>query len=189
MQVEGEYTLHATRELVWEKLNDPVVLRECIPGCQSLEAETDNTFKAVVKAAVGPVKATFKADIALEDLVPPEHYTISGNAKSGAAGFGKGSAKVELHEDPAGTRLTYSADLKVGGKLAQIGSRMVLGATRKTADDFFDAFAAIVNGVPTGATTDHVDAKADKSKSSFWLYFLITAIVAFTAAVLSQVFQ
>ncbi|MEO0576538.1 MAG: carbon monoxide dehydrogenase subunit G [Pseudomonadota bacterium] len=186
MQVEGEYTLHATRDVVWQKLNDPAVLRQCIPGCESLEAAGQDTFKAVVKAAIGPVKATFNADIALEDLSPPEHYTISGNAKSGAAGFGKGSAKVCLHEDPAGTRLTYAADLKVGGKLAQIGSRMVVGATRKTADDFFDAFATVVNGpTPADAFAQDNNATDARSKTPTWVYALVAAVVAFLVAFLA----
>lgn len=179
MQVSGEYELQASRDVVWQKLNDPQVLQQCIPGCESLQAIGDNAFSAVVKAAIGPVKAKFNAGIELQDLVAPERYTIVGNAKSGAAGFGKGSAQIVLHEASDGTRLTYDADLKVGGKLAQIGSRMVVGATRKTADDFFDAFAQIVNGPDTPPGIAAPDALPDNTAagSTFWRYALIAVAI------------
>jgi carbon monoxide dehydrogenase subunit G len=140
MEINGEYLIDAPREAVWQALNDPEMLQKCIPGCESLEKTDDNAFAAVVVAAVGPVKARFKTALRLEDLNPPESYRLVGESKA-AAGFGKGSAEVRLAEQDGGTMLTYTADFKVGGKLAQVGSRLVLGATRKTADDFFGAFS------------------------------------------------
>jgi carbon monoxide dehydrogenase subunit G len=140
MEINGEYLIDAPREVVWQALNDPDMLRKCIPGCESLEKAEDNAFAATVVAAVGPVKAKFKTSLRLEDLNPPESYRLVGESKA-AAGFGKGSADVRLTEEDGGTMLRYVADFKVGGKLAQVGSRLVLGATRKTADDFFGAFS------------------------------------------------
>ncbi|MEM7610590.1 MAG: carbon monoxide dehydrogenase subunit G [Pseudomonadota bacterium] len=177
MDIEGTYQLDAGRETVWQMLNDVDVLRRCIPGCESLETSGENQFAAKIMAAVGPVKARFNTDIALADLEPPVSYTISGSAKSGAAGFGRGSAKVTLTEPAGGgTQLHYVANLKVGGKLAQIGSRMVVGATRKTADDFFGAFADAVHGVPepTGEQPARVGGRQ-------WL-LLIAVLAALIAA-------
>lgn len=145
MEITGEYRLAAPREQVWRMLNDTNVLQQCIPGCESLEETAENTFSAKIVAAIGPVKAKFNTQIRLENLNPPERYSIVGEAKSGAAGFGRGEAQIVLTEDGTETVLTYNADLKVGGKLAQIGSRMVVGATRKTADEFFGRFTQIVS--------------------------------------------
>lgn len=141
MEVKGEYQIAASRETVWQALNDADMLRKCIPGCESLEKESDTKLNATVVAAIGPVKATFATKLTLEDLKPPESYRLVGESKGGAAGFGRGSADVKLTEQDGGTLLAYDADFKVGGKLAQVGSRLVLGAVRKTADDFFGTFS------------------------------------------------
>lgn len=141
MEITGEYQLSSSREQVWAALNDPQMLMKCIPGCESLEQVSDSELNAKVMAAIGPVKARFLTKLSLEDLNPPESYTLVGESKAGAAGFGRGSARVNLSENDEGTLLRYSADFKVGGKLAQVGSRLVLGATRKTADDFFGTFS------------------------------------------------
>ena len=140
MEITGEYRIDASREVVWQALNDPEMLRKCIPGCDSLEQVSDTKFNATVTAAIGPVRAKFNTRLSLEDLNPPESYRLVGESKA-AAGFGRGSAVVNLEEVDGGTLLTYAADFKVGGKLAQVGSRLVLGATKKTADDFFGAFS------------------------------------------------
>ena len=137
MQMTGEYRIAAAREAVWAALNDPDVLKECIPGCETLEKTDDTHFAATVKAKVGPVSAKFKGDVTLSDLNPPESYTISGEGKGGAAGFAKGGAKVHLAEDGGATVLTYDVDAQVGGKLAQIGGRLIDGTAKKLADDFF----------------------------------------------------
>ena len=140
MAITGEYRIAAPREAVWAALNDPEVLKACIPGCEELTKLSDTEIDARVAAALGPVRATFATRIQLSDMNPPESYTISGEGKA-AAGFGKGSAQVNLTEDGAVTVLRYSADLRLGGKLAQVGSRLLEGATRQLADQFFDAFA------------------------------------------------
>jgi uncharacterized protein len=141
VEITGEYQIGSSREAVWAALNDPEMLQKCIPGCESLEKVTDTELKARVMAAIGPVKARFNTNISLQDLQPPESYTLVGEGKAGAAGFGRGSARVRLSEQDGGTLLRYTADFKVGGKLAQVGSRLVLGATRKTADEFFSNFS------------------------------------------------
>jgi len=140
MEITGEYQIGASREAVWQALNDPEVLKKCIPGCESLERISDTEFAAAVVAAIGPVRATFNTALSLEDLKPPHSYRLVGESKATAC-FGKGGATVTLEENDAGTLLRYDADFRVGGKLAQVGSRLVLGVTRKTADDFFGAFS------------------------------------------------
>lgn len=141
MEISGEYQINAQRETVWAALIDPEVLKKCIPGCESLDQQSETEFNAVVMSAIGPVKARFKSRITLEDLNPPESYTLVGEGKAGAAGHGRGSARVGLSESGGGTLLKYAADFKVGGKIAQVGSRLVLGASKKIADEFFDTFA------------------------------------------------
>ena len=140
MNIAGEYQIDAPREVVWQALNDPEMLKKCIPGCESLEKLSDTEFEAKVTAATGPVRARFNTRLRLEDLDPPAGYRLVGESKA-AAGFGSGSADVRLEDHGGGTVLKYDADFKVGGKLAQVGSRLVLGATKKTADDFFGAFS------------------------------------------------
>lgn len=142
MEIEGRYIIANTREAVWDALNDPEVLRECIPGCESFTRSGANAFDADVLAKIGPVKAKFRTTVTLENVNAPESYTIVGSSKGGGAGFGKGSADVRLEATDAGTELSYRADFKVGGKLAQVGSRLVAGATKKTADEFFGNFSA-----------------------------------------------
>ncbi len=141
MEMSGEYRIPADRETVWNALNDPEVLRACLPGCQELEQTSDTSFSATVKTKVGPVSATFKGEVQLEDITPPAGYRIQGEGKGGVAGFAKGGANVQLADQGGDTILTYDADAKIGGKLAQIGSRLVAGTARKLADQFFSNFA------------------------------------------------
>ena len=144
MDMTGEYRIPAPRQRVWEALNDPLVLRQAIPGCEQLDKISDQEMTARVKAKVGPVSATFTGKVTLGDLNPPESYTISGEGSGGVAGFAKGGAKVNLAEDGADTVLRYEAKADVGGKLAQIGSRLIQGTAKKMADDFFSRFSRIV---------------------------------------------
>ena len=146
VDINGEFRIPASRERVWEALNDPGVLEECIPGCESIERQSESEFLAVIRSRIGPVNARFDSRIELSNLDPPVSYTISGSGKGGAAGFGRGSADVCLEADGDDTVLRYRAELQVGGKLAQIGSRLVAGATRKIASDFFSRFASALSG-------------------------------------------
>ena len=144
MDMTGEYRIAAPPAAVWRALNDPEILKQCIPGCESVEKTSDTEFQAKVTAAVGPVKARFAGKVTMSDLDPPNGYTISGEGQGGAAGFAKGSAKVELAEEGGETVLRYGVQAQVGGKLAQIGSRLIDGIARKMADEFFGRFAALV---------------------------------------------
>ena len=145
MTMNGEVQLAAPREAVWAKLNDPAVLKACIPGCEELDRTEDNSgFRAVAKIKVGPVSARFKGRVTLSDLDPPNGYKISGEGEGGVAGFAKGGATVALADKDGGTLLTYDVEAQIGGKLAQLGQRLVNGAAKKLADDFFSKFAAAV---------------------------------------------
>jgi carbon monoxide dehydrogenase subunit G len=141
MDVMGEFRIPASRQEVWEALNDTDTLRASIPGCQSLERLSDTEFSARVLSKIGPVKAKFATKITLSNLNPPESYTLSGQGQGGVAGFAKGSADVTLLEEDNETILRYSARIQVGGKLAQVGSRLLKGAVRKLAEEFFGNFA------------------------------------------------
>lgn len=141
MELKGEYRIPAPRQRVWEMLNDPAVLRECIPGCEALEGNPQDGFSARVTTKVGPVKATFNGEVALSNLNPPESYTISGEGKGGVAGFAKGGADVHLAEEGGETTLSYAVNAQVGGKLAQLGSRLIDSTAKKLADQFFKTFA------------------------------------------------
>ena len=141
MTMTGEATLPAARPKVWALLNDPDVLKACIPGCQSLEKAGDNGFAAVVKTKIGPVAATFKGKVELSDIVPDVGYTISGEGEGGVAGFAKGAAKVSLADAEGGTLLRYDVEAHVGGKIAQLGSRLIDGVAKGMADKFFASFA------------------------------------------------
>jgi carbon monoxide dehydrogenase subunit G len=145
MTMKGEVTLPADRQTVWAKLNDPAVLKACIPGCQSLEKEGENGFKASVKLKVGPVSASFAGIVQLSDLDPPNGYRISGEGQGGIAGFAKGGAVVKLADaEGGGTVLTYDVEANVGGKIAQLGARLIDGVAKKNADQFFETFANVV---------------------------------------------
>ena len=145
MTMKGEVALSADRATVWAKLNDPEVLKACIPGCQTLDRSGENGFSAVVKVKVGPVSATFKGNVELQDLDPPNGYKISGSGEGGIAGFAKGGAVVRLSDaEGGGTLLTYDVEANVGGKIAQLGARLIDGVAKKNADMFFENFAANV---------------------------------------------
>jgi uncharacterized protein len=149
MTMNGEYQIPAPQQVVWEKLNDPVVLKACIPGCEELNKTSDNGFQAVATIKIGPVKAKFKGSVTLSDIDPPNGYKISGQGEGGVAGFAKGGADVKLAPKDGGTLLTYTVDAQIGGKLAQLGQRLINGAAKKVADDFFTNFVTQV-GTNTG---------------------------------------
>jgi hypothetical protein len=138
--MKGEQLIPAPQADTWAALNDPEVLKACVPGCESIERVTDTEYAVLMTARVGPVAAKFKGKLTLSDLKPPSSYSIAFEGQGGVAGFGKGSAQVQLAPEAGATRLTYQVKANVGGKLAQIGSRLVDAAARKLADDFFNAF-------------------------------------------------
>ena len=140
MEMNGERVLAVPRAKAWEALNDPTVLRECIPGCDSLELTAENQYQVVMTAAVGPVKAKFKGKLTLSDVEPPSSYKLTFDGQGGVAGFAKGGATVALADEGSSTRLSYAVNASVGGKLAQIGSRLIDSAAKKFADDFFNRF-------------------------------------------------
>src|ERR1700757_225634 len=144
MEMTGEFRIPAPRQRVWEALNDPEILKQSIPGCQTLEKVSDTEFNGKVVASVGPVRATFGGKVTLSDLEPPQSYTITGEGSGGGAGFAKGGAKVSLAEEGSETLLSYAVQAQVGGKIAQIGSRLIDGVARKMANDFFGSFATEV---------------------------------------------
>ena len=145
MTMTGEVTLPADRQAVYDKLNDPEVLKACIPGCQSLDKTEAGGFSAVVKLKVGPVSATFKGSVELLDLDPPNGYRIAGQGEGGVAGFAKGGAKVSLTDaEGGGTVLRYDVEANVGGKIAQLGARLIDGVAKKNADAFFANFGKIM---------------------------------------------
>jgi uncharacterized protein len=141
LTMNGEIDLAAPREVVWAKLNDPEILKACIPGCQSLERTSENELEAVAKVKIGPVSATFKGKVTLSDIDPPNGYTITGEGQGGIAGFAKGGAKVRLDAIETGTRMNYDVEAQVGGKIAQLGARLIDGVSKRLADQFFASFA------------------------------------------------
>ena len=151
MEIKGEYKIAAPREKVFAALNDQAVLQACIPGCESLEKTSDTEMKAKVRMRIGPVSASFSGKVTLSDIDPPNGYKISGEGQGGAAGFAKGGAVVTLREDAGETVLNYNVDAQVGGKIAQVGARLIDGTAKKLADEFFSKFAAMVGGPPPAA--------------------------------------
>jgi carbon monoxide dehydrogenase subunit G len=180
MDMTGEYRIPASKQAVWDALNDPEVLKASIPGCDSVEKISDTELKAKVTLKIGPVKAKFAGDVTLSDMDPPNGYTISGKGKGGAAGFGSGSATVSMTEDGGETILTYLAKASVGGKIAQVGQRLIDSTSKKLADEFFANFVehlaatgvstqgAPASGAPAPDDRETNGAEAEKSNKS-WL--------------------
>lgn len=144
MEMNDTQRINAPREAVYAALNDPEVLKECIPGCESLEKISDTEMNATVVLRVGPVKARFNGAVELSDLLPPESYTISGEGKGGVAGFAKGGAKIKLIEEGDETLLEYEVKVDIGGKLAQLGSRLIDSTSKKLASQFFKNFGTLL---------------------------------------------
>ena len=148
MEIKGEYKIAAPREKVFAALNDQAVLQACIPGCESLEKLSDTEMTAKVRLRIGPVSAAFSGKVTLSDIDPPNGYKISGEGQGGVAGFAKGGAVVMLTEDAAATVLAYDVDAQVGGKIAQVGARLIQGTAKKLADQFFGKFSEMVGAPP-----------------------------------------
>jgi hypothetical protein len=187
MDMTGEYKIAAPRERVWAALNDPEILRQAIPGCEELNKLSDTELEAAARAKIGPVSARFKGKVTLSELNPPESYTLAGEGSGGAAGFAKGEAKVVLTPEGEATVLRYTVKATVGGKIAQLGQRLIDGAAKKMADDFFDKFADLAGGkiappaVAAKATQRAVPVPANDNRMSrlleppAWLPALIIA--------------
>ena len=174
MEMTGEQLIPAAQAEVWRGLNDPETLKSCISGCESIERLSDTEYTVVTTAAIGPVKAKFRGKLLLADLNPPNSYTLFFDGQGGAAGFGKGSAKVSLAAEGAGTRMSYAVKAQVGGKLAQIGSRLIDGVAKKLADDFFSAFNQKIAGPAAVPAEPAREAPAGASL----LWWVIAAIAA-----------
>jgi len=167
MEMHDQRDIRADRETVWAALLSADVLHECVPGAQEVTGNPEEGFHATVVQKVGPVKATFKGAVTLTDMVELESLTLSGEGKGGAAGFAKGGAKVRLEEIETGTRLFYDVEAKVGGKLAQLGSRIIDGFAKKMADQFFSRFQEVLEG-PAEAEADSAEAQPEAVKKG-WL--------------------
>lgn len=189
MEQSGEYRIAADVADVWQGLNDPEMLASCIDGCQSMEKISDNAFSASVKTKVGPVSATFQVEFELSDVVAPVSYTINGNVKGGVAGFAKGSARVSLSEVDSATLLEYVVKASVGGKLAQVGSRLIDAVARKMADDFFASFGEKISGElpvapPIAKRADAADQQQESSNQwKIWVVVFAALILAMVLAI------
>lgn len=150
MDMTGSQRIEASRETVWAALNDPDILKQCIPGCQSIEKVSDTELNAEVTIRIGPVKASFAGKVMLSGLDPPNGYQISGEGVGGIAGFAKGGATVRLTQDGGATILTYDMKAQIGGKLAQLGARLIDSTSKRLAAEFFEKFSAVVASVPSG---------------------------------------
>lgn len=185
MEMQGSRTIAATQQQAWEGLNDPEVLKACIPGCEKIERVADDRFTVGMAVKVGPVSAKFAGKIALSDMQPPQRYTLAFDGQGGAAGFGKGTAKVELAPADIGCELSYTVQAQVGGKIAQVGQRLIDGVARSMAEDFFKRFdaemqrryapaAAADAGAPALAPT----AAPARPTMAPWLWIVIAAAIA-----------
>ncbi|MCC6197517.1 MAG: carbon monoxide dehydrogenase subunit G [Burkholderiales bacterium] len=190
MEMLGERLIGAPRQVIWDTLNDAAALKRCLPGCDRLEKVSDSAFEATITAKVGPVKTTFVGSVTLSDINPPSAYTISFEGKGGAAGFAKGSAKVQLADRDGGTHLQYVVAASLGGKLGQMGSRVVDGVARQMADDFFGRFADIVTPQAIAerqAITPSAGLPETRISPLQWalagLAVIVLAIIAFLAVV------
>ncbi len=182
MELDGEFHIPADRMRVWQALNDPKILRRTVPGCEELEKISDTEFTARVVLKIGPVKAKFQGKVTLSDLDPPNGYSINGEGQGGVAGFAKGGARVRLTEDGDGTCLRYEATATVGGKLAQLGQRMIAGASRKLAGEFFSAFSEAVGEVSETVTVETPQPETPESGLTLWLW--VAGVLALVIALL-----
>jgi uncharacterized protein len=176
MEMTSSRTVPASVEKTWAALNDPETLKACIPGCESIERVSDTELKVAMTARVGPVSAKFRGRIVLSDIVPPTSYKMSFEGQGGAAGFARGEAKVALTPEGSGTRIEYNVNAQVGGKLAQIGSRLVDGAAAKVADDFFACFVERLGG-GAAAAAEPVVAPAEATSRTLWLRLAVAAAI------------
>lgn len=187
MDMAGEQIILLPQRRVWDALNDPQVLKACIPGCESIEKVADNQYTIMMTAAVGPVKAKFTGSLTLSDIDPPNSYSLAFTGSGGVAGFGKGGARVSLSADGNDTKLVYTASAQVGGKLAQVGSRLIDGVAKKMAEEFFARFKATLTAPAETAPVAAVVAAATLPARGFRLtplWILLIVVGAGLTAVL-----
>ncbi|MEP6998803.1 MAG: carbon monoxide dehydrogenase subunit G [Betaproteobacteria bacterium] len=179
MEMRGNRVVPTDIDATWRALNDPEVLRACIPGCESIEHVSDTEYRLAMTARVGPVSAKFTGRLLLADLVAPRSYTLKFEGQGGAAGFANGTARVELAPTDRGTRIHYAVNAQIGGKLAQIGSRLVDGAAAKLADDFFARFVERAGGSPPAAaeTVDTLPAGLGAALRTMRIRLLLAALI------------
>ena len=184
MEMQGSRQLAATQQEAWDALNDPEVLRACIPGCDKVERVGDDRFTLAMSVKIGPVAAKFSGKIQLSDVVPPESYTLAFEGQGGPAGFGKGTSKVRLTPNPQGCELAYGVNAQVGGKIAQVGQRLIDGVARSMAEDFFQRFdAEMQRRHPAPAPAEAVPAApAAPPGIPAWVWVL-AVVVAVAAAI------
>lgn len=182
MELASSRTVPADVDTTWRALNDPEVLKACIAGCESIERVSDTEYRVAMTARVGPVSAKFKGRILLSDVVAPASYTMRFDGQGGAAGFASGEVRVVLAADGAGTRIDYRANGQVGGKLAQIGSRLVDGAASKVADDFFARLVERLGGAPP-APVMLAPAEASAAMRRMWIRMALAAAILVALAI------
>lgn len=187
MEMTGSQRIALPQQRVWDALNDPEILKACIPGCESVEKTADDEYRIALTAAVGPVKARFNGKLLLSNVNPPQSYTLSFEGSGGAAGFGKGSSEVRLVPEGSATLLEYSAKASVGGKLAQVGSRLIDGVARKMAEDFFARFNAAVAPAPAaGQAPAAAHAHDGGAGHGAWIWVVLAGLAVAVYAIWSM---
>ncbi len=203
MQMQGSRQLSATAQQAWDALNDPEILKECIPGCQKFELESENVYLTAAAIKIGPVSAKFTGKVELSDIQPPKSYSLKFEAQGGVAGHGKGVSHVELEENDAGVELRYTVESQIGGKLAQLGQRLIDGAAKSMADDFFKRFEKALNEktgftAAPGAAGEEANAASSDAPTTEaipqssnagvprWLWIAVAAAVAVVVAFVSS---
>jgi len=188
MEMQSSRSVPAPVPTVWAALNDPAVLKDCIPGCETIEPDGENAYRIAMAARIGPVAAKFAGRMQLADIDPPNGYTLSFEGQGGAAGFAKGSAKVSLApaENGAATTMSYAVNAQVGGKIAQIGSRLVDGAAQKLADDFFAKFSDKVAASTAPVPTAPAPATTEPTAKTSWVRWVAIAILVGVLAYLAM---
>ena len=178
MKISGSYKLNAKKEVVWQALNNPEILKQCIPGCESFEKESDTVFNAIVTNKIGPMNATFSGKVIVSNIQKDQSYTLSGKGQS-PVGFANGAADVELSEEYGMTTLSYQINVNVGGKIVQLGSRLIDGVAKKMSDYFFGRFADIVAPVNNKTDVAVEGKRVNELKSNFLNKYIYSAAVIF----------
>ncbi|MEI2415367.1 carbon monoxide dehydrogenase subunit G [Orrella sp. JC864] len=187
MQLKDQQIINLPVQQVWAALNDPAILQQCVPGCDTFEPVGENQYKVVMTASVGPIQAKFTGKLQLSDIVPPESYTLSFEGSGGAAGSGKGNATVQLAEVPEGTLLSYAVSATVGGRLAQVGARLIDGVAKKMADQFFSRLKALLEPAQAQAPAPQPEAASPPARAPASRRSLLWPAVAGAAVIIGLI--